>query len=281
MPIGKHNLNWRIPSSMQSKLCTVIALAPTPEFCPLKLVQTSFLIGIPFFLISIVGVKPKLGLTRKFGCIINHTRTTTDVFESKSTRGSGRPMRPSSEPRVPTTVGSSSGPEPPFPLRMEGKVIHGYGRGSKELGIPTANLPVDSSLTPWITDITSGVYFGWTSLRLPSSTLSNDTTSTSHSGFSLYPMVMSIMSNKFYHNTERSAEVHVLHEFEGDFYGAEMRVLLTGFIRGERGDYANQEELIEDIKLDCEVARKSLDREAWALREMGRGTLDGSWLVRA
>jgi len=32
---------------------------------------------------------------------------------------------------------------------MEGKVIHGFRRGSKELGIPTANLPVDNNLTPW------------------------------------------------------------------------------------------------------------------------------------
>ncbi|KAF7322309.1 Riboflavin kinase [Mycena chlorophos] len=184
---------------------------------------------------------------------------------------------------MPTIVGSSAGPEPPFPLRMEGKVIHGYGRGSKELGIPTANLPVDTNLTPWIADIASGVYFGWASLRLSELSLSSPPTSldtASHSGFSLYPMVMSIMANKFYENTERSAEVHVLHEFEEDFYGAELRVLLTGFIREGRGDYANKEELIADIKLDCDIALKSLDREAWALRELGRGTLDGSWLVR-
>ena len=59
-----------------------------------------------------------------------------------------------------------------------------------------------------------------------------------------------------------------------------MRVLLTGFIREEKGDLADEEELIADIKRDCEVARRSLDREAWSLRGMGRGTLDGSWLVR-
>lgn len=88
------------------------------------------------------------------------------------------------------------------------------------------------------------------------------------------------MSNKFYHNKERSAEVHLLHDFREDLYGAKMRVLLTGFIREERGDYANVGELIADIKLDCDVARKSLNREAWALRELGSGTLDGSWLVR-
>jgi len=77
----------------------------------------------------------------------------------------------------------------------------------------------------------------------------------------------------------RSAEVHVLHEFGRDFYEVEMRLLILGFIREER-DYPGQQALIDDIKLDCDVARRSLDREAWSLRETGKGGLDGSWLVR-
>ncbi|KJK81964.1 hypothetical protein H634G_03227 [Metarhizium anisopliae BRIP 53293] len=61
----------------------------------------------------------------------------------------------------PSIVGPDSGPSAPYPYKMEGKVISGFGRGSKELGIPTANLPVDSALTPWISSIPSGVYFGY------------------------------------------------------------------------------------------------------------------------
>ncbi|KAJ6610497.1 riboflavin kinase [Mycena sp. CBHHK59/15] len=191
----------------------------------------------------------------------------------------------------PLINGPSMGLEAPYPLQMEGKVIKGFGRGSKELGIPTANLPVDENLTPWIVDIKSGVYFGWASLRLPPShpnqpTTASDTTTTTtatfqeaHSGFSVYPMVMSIGYNKFYKNTVRSAEAHMLHEFGTDFYGVEMRLLIAGFIREEK-DYDDLQGLIEDIHMDCDVARKSLDREAWALRETGKGTLDGSWLVR-
>jgi riboflavin kinase len=171
---------------------------------------------------------------------------------------------------------------------MEGK---GFGRGSKQLGIPTANLPVDNNLTPWISDIESGVYFGWASLHLPPShssspktssdvtTTTTTTTPEAHSGFSVYPMVMSIGCNPFYGNKVRSVEVHVLHKFEVDFYDAEMRLLITGFIRKEK-NYPEVQALIEDINLDCDVARKTLDREAWALRETGKGTLDGSWLVR-
>ena len=100
-----------------------------------------------------------------------------------------------------------------------------------------------------------------------------------HSGFSVYPMVISIGYNKLYKNVARSAEVHMLHEFGADFYGVEMRLLIAGFIREEK-DYDDLQGLIEDIYMDCGVARKSLDSEAWALRETGKGVLDGSWLVR-
>lgn len=179
----------------------------------------------------------------------------------------------------PLIIGPSLGPEPPYPLRMEGKVIRGFGRGSSQLGIPTANLPVDETLTPWIGNIKSGAYFGWTSLRLPPSHPDHQTASSDTTGFTMYPMVMSIGYNKFYKNKARSAEVHVLHEFGADFYGVEMRVLVAGFIREER-NYDRVEALIEDIKADCAVARNSLDRETWALRETCKGTLDGSWLVR-
>jgi riboflavin kinase len=33
----------------------------------------------------------------------------------------------------PSVVGPDSGPEAPYPLHMEGKVISGFGRGSKEV----------------------------------------------------------------------------------------------------------------------------------------------------
>lgn len=33
----------------------------------------------------------------------------------------------------PSVVGPEAGPETPYPYRMEGKVISGFGRGSKEV----------------------------------------------------------------------------------------------------------------------------------------------------
>lgn len=58
-------------------------------------------------------------------------------------------------------------------------------------------------------------------------------------------------------------EVHILHSFAGDFYDARMNLLVCGFIRPEY-DYVDKESLIEDIRTDIEVARRSLEREGYA-----------------
>ncbi|KAF3358667.1 Nitrogen permease regulator 3 [Verticillium dahliae VDG1] len=180
----------------------------------------------------------------------------------------------------PRIVGPDGGPEAPYPLKMEGKVISGFGRGSKELGIPTANLPVDASVTPWIETFASGVYFGWASIALPADHPNRpspgpgaDANANANAPLAplLYPMVMSIGYNPFYKNTVRSAEVH-------------------------EKDYKSLEALVEDIRFDCDVARESLRRSTWCppredvLRSGegaearlgdGEGTLDVSWLLRA
>lgn len=57
-------------------------------------------------------------------------------------------------------------------------------------------------------------------------------------------------------------EVHILHSFHHDFYGARMNLLIMGFIRPEF-DYVSKESLVEDIRFDIEVARRSLEREAY------------------
>lgn len=87
-------------------------------------------------------------------------------------------------------------------------------------------------------------------------------------------MVMSIGFNPYYKNTIRSAEVHVMHEFAQDFYGSEMAVRIEGFIRPEY-DYDGLESLVKDIRMDIEVAGKSLEREAWVEGVRGDGFLWG------
>ncbi|KAI2463729.1 riboflavin kinase [Annulohypoxylon bovei var. microspora] len=219
----------------------------------------------------------------------------------------------------PRILYGDAGPEPPYPLRMEGTVISGFGRGSKELGIPTANLPVDEAAAPWIATVKSGVYFGYASLALPAdhpdhalhhrrhrgnprlradappasdtptttaapTPTSASSTSPPASQWQIFPMVMSIGYNPFYKNSVRSAEVHVLHKFAADFYDAPMRLLILGFVREER-DYPSLDALVVDINVDCEVARQSLARPAWTPRQGvvdggSGGEFDGAWLVR-
>ncbi|KAA8565596.1 hypothetical protein MFRU_006g01760 [Monilinia fructicola] len=183
---------------------------------------------------------------------------------------------PTSEPR-PQIVGAESGPEPPYPLRMQGEVVSGFGRGSKELGIPTANIPVTN--VSWIDSVASGVYFGYAALDLPAShsalqSTPPPTSAPANPNTRLYPMVMSIGYNPFYRNTVRSAEVHILSKFSSDFYGAQMRVKILGYIRPEL-DYVDKESLVRDIETDIEVARRSLERENWR----GDGEGDDAWLL--
>ena len=63
-----------------------------------------------------------------------------------------------------------------------------------------------------------------------------------------------------------------------EFYNAPLNLLILGFIRPEY-DYLSKESLIEDIRTDCDVARRSLEREAY--RRVGAEGAEGGigeWL---
>ncbi|KAK8157900.1 riboflavin kinase [Phyllosticta citrichinensis] len=164
-------------------------------------------------------------------------------------------------------------PEAPFPLYLSGKVIKGFGRGSKELGIPTANIPIEGLSVGGHSDLESGVYYGWAGLDFHDSSSSNSAdggvptasnrSPTNSNKENIYPMAMSIGWNPFYKNTVRSVEVHIMHDFPSDFYGSHLNLVVLGFIRPEL-DYVSKEALIDDIRTDIEVARRSLARPAYA-----------------
>lgn len=60
-------------------------------------------------------------------------------------------------------------------------------------------------------------------------------------------------------------EVHILHPFPADFYGAPLALSILGYIRPEY-DYVDRESLVKDIREDIAVAERSLAREAWRER---------------
>ncbi|KAJ9667397.1 riboflavin kinase [Coniosporium apollinis] len=174
-------------------------------------------------------------------------------------------MRPDA-PRDPV-AGPESGPSPPFPLKLSGKVIKGFGRGSKELGIPTANIPLSGLSVGGQEGMESGIYFGWAGLEAPRADGPDSREASSRSPASaderVHPMVMSVGWNPYYKNTVRSVEVHIMHSFPTDFYGSHLNLLVLGFIRPEY-DYVSKEALVDDIKEDIEVTRRSLARPAYA-----------------
>ncbi|KNC80188.1 hypothetical protein SARC_07449 [Sphaeroforma arctica JP610] len=130
---------------------------------------------------------------------------------------------------------------PSEPLLLAGEVTKGFGRGSKDLGCPTANLP-QSEVDKIQNSYPTGVYWGWATLddKEP-----------------VYPMVMSIGYNPFYDNKTKTAEVHILHDFDGDFYGEMLRIAILGFWRGMK-NYEGVDALIADIENDKKVAREEL-----------------------
>ncbi|XP_075067103.1 riboflavin kinase [Mixophyes fleayi] len=129
-----------------------------------------------------------------------------------------------------------------LPYYCRGEVVRGFGRGSKELGIPTANFP-EHVVDNLPADLTTGIYYGWGCVG---------------NGGEVYKMVMSIGWNPFYKNTKKSVETHIIHEFEEDFYGEMLSIVIVGYIRPEES-FDSLEALISAIHSDIEQAKKQLD----------------------
>ncbi|KAF9813900.1 hypothetical protein SFRURICE_008055 [Spodoptera frugiperda] len=129
-----------------------------------------------------------------------------------------------------------------LPLFLEGEVAKGFGRGSKDLGCPTANYPLEvvQSLPK---DLEPGVYYGWAQVD------KGDT----------YKMVANIGWCPFYQNKQMSVETHILHKFDKDFYGSQLKIGLVGYLRGEK-NFNSLEELINEIKQDISNAEKLLEQ---------------------
>lgn len=101
-----------------------------------------------------------------------------------------------------------------FPYFASGQVVKGFGRGSRELGIPTANYP-EHVVDVLPDEYVNGVYYGWAQVDAGP----------------VYKMCMSIGNNPYYNNTKRTMETHVMHSFENDFYGSNLKVVMLGYLR--------------------------------------------------
>lgn len=136
---------------------------------------------------------------------------------------------------------------PGGPVEMEGSVVTGFGRGSKQMGVPTANLSPDE-VGEAASRLPRGVYFGWAVLK-----------GAQGDDGAVHKMVMNIGRRPtFVDGDGITVEVHILHPFREDFYGRRVRVALVSFLRPEV-KFRSLQELITRIQTDVGMAKTMLE----------------------
>jgi len=124
---------------------------------------------------------------------------------------------------------------------VKGEVVHGFGRGSKLLGFPTANLNILESNTSFFSSLAEGIYYGYASLNNVK-----------------YKSVMSIGLNPTFNTVKKTFEVYLIEYTGDDFYGEELEVTIVDFIR-ESVKCKDIEELKEWIRKDVQIATLKLN----------------------
>jgi riboflavin kinase / FMN adenylyltransferase len=117
---------------------------------------------------------------------------------------------------------------------VEGVVVHGDGRGGRELGIPTANLDVAGDLAR----PANGVYAGHLG---------------EEPGGIPRPAAISVGVNPQFHTSGLRVEAHVL-DFDGDLLGANVWVSFEHRLRDEAA-FATVDDLVAQIHRDIDQAR--------------------------
>ena len=139
---------------------------------------------------------------------------------------------------------------------LEAPVVTGFGRGSKQMGVPTANLdPELCGGEAFLSTLPLGVFFGWAKLADESA---------------WHECVLNVGKRPtFVDGDGTTIEVHVMGstdatpEYDRDFYGETMRVDVCGFIRPELR-FDSLPELVARIKTDIGLARNALASGAHA-----------------
>ena len=179
-------------------------------------------------------------------------------------------------------------------LRLRGPVASGYGRGGKQLGVPTANLPT-SLFQSALEDIPNGVYFGWAVIeRRQYQQPRQDGDVVGVLTIKGRNMPIKAVVNVGYsptfegkENKERIVEAHLItsnspmtkperidsrettidddddsnttaNEIDGDFYNETMRLQLIGYLRSEQ-KFDSFPDLIAQIHRDIGNADWALD----------------------
>lgn len=150
---------------------------------------------------------------------------------------------------------------------LSGPVATGFGRGSRKLGIPTANLPC-SLFQSELAELPTGVYLGWAALR-----------------GQVYPCVANAGFSPTFKGQEapeKVVEAHLLHDFgdeANDFHSEELSLLLLGYLREEQ-KFGSLDELLATIRGDIALAARELGAGPKAQPGYARQRGD-DWLMAA
>lgn len=162
-------------------------------------------------------------------------------------------------------VGSESGPETPFPVKFDGKVVRGTGRSTSELGIPTANL---SGVSDQVKVRMGGVFAAWACIQIPK----NNADDASGGLDDMLPTdwleaVVTIAPSRHAPPSvamKNSVMVHIIHDFEDmRFVDVKVKVLLMGFLHPAAGPNTAPEHLAGEHSQDVVNTLASLGRAAW------------------
>ncbi|KAG8345671.1 putative Riboflavin kinase [Trypanosoma vivax] len=137
------------------------------------------------------------------------------------------------------------------PFYLRGVVVHGKGRGGTQLGFPTANLQLDDQIKEQLKAYENRVVYGWGSVvGLPG----NET-----AGLGPFAFAASVGCNSHFQENILTVEPHFLNQFEEDFYGATVKIVVLGVLR-EMGVFCSLEALVNAIKEDVRQTRAILDK---------------------
>ncbi|CAK0883952.1 unnamed protein product, partial [Prorocentrum cordatum] len=121
------------------------------------------------------------------------------------------------------------------PKKLRAKVVHGFGRGSKTLGFPTANMEVkwDKGETPedlkpeereileFARTCKAGIYYAWAQVA-------------DGPDRGVYKTAMSVGWNPTFTDVKvKTIEPWILHDYGADFYDCELRLVVCGYVRDE------------------------------------------------
>eukprot|EP00040_Diaphanoeca_grandis_P032379 m.196061 g.196061 ORF g.196061 m.196061 type:complete len:178 (-) comp32602_c3_seq1:34-567(-) len=146
------------------------------------------------------------------------------------------------------------------PIALRAKVVRGFGRGSKMLGFPTANMEIkwegkpddlsedEKKVLDFATNHETGIYAALACVED-----GNDK--------GIYKAAVSVGWNPTFTDVaKKTIEPWILHDYDKDFYDCNLRLLVIAYTRPEE-KFNGLDELIDAIKTDGVFCSDLLDTE--------------------